>query len=217
MDLAPLWISLQTTLAATAIALVLGLAAARWRLNAPPFIARWVDTMLVLPLALPPTVIGFLLLVLLGRHGWIGAPLAHLGIALVFSWPATVITAVVVAFPLVYLTAYGAFRQIDRELYDAAKVLGASETSMFLHITLPLARSGILSGVLLGFTRALGEFGATLMLAGNIPGKTQTLPLAIYFAMEAGNTREALLFAGLSGVICLAVVAMQNRRWRQTF
>ena len=158
MDLSPLWISLKTTIAATIVALVLGLAAARWRLKAPRLFARWIDTLLLLPLALPPTVIGFGLLVLLGHHGWIGAPLERLGISLVFSWPATVITAVVVAFPLIYLTAYGAFLQIDRELYDAAKVMGASEMNMFLHITLPQAWPGILSGVLLGFTRALGEF-----------------------------------------------------------
>ena len=217
MDLTPLWISLKTTVVATSLALVLGIVAARWRLKAPAWLARWIDVLLVLPLALPPTVIGFILLVTLGRHGWIGAPLAQLEISLVFSWPATVIAATVVAFPLIYLTAGGAFRQIDREIYDSAKVLGASETSIFLHITLPLAWPGILSGALLGFTRALGEFGATLMLAGNIPGKTQTMPLAIYFAMESGNTSDALLFACCSAVVCLLVVAMQNRWWRQTW
>ena len=216
MHLAPLWISLKTTLTATAFALVLGLAAARWRMGATRRWAGWVDTLLVLPLALPPTVIGWMLLLLLGRRGWIGAVLQRFDLSVVFSWPATVITAVVVAFPLVYLTAYGAFQQIDRELYDAAKVTGASELSMFWHITLPLAWPGILSGALLGFTRALGEFGATLMLAGNIPGKTQTLPLAIYFAMESGQERDAVLYSLVSALICFGVVAAQTRWWRRS-
>jgi len=210
VDFSPVSISLKTTLAATSLALVFGLAAARWSLKASPAWVRVLNAVIILPIALPPTVIGLGLLLLLGRHGWIGSPLWQVGLSVVFTWPATVITATVVAFPFVYMTARGAFLQIDAELYDAARVMGASETSMFYHITLPLAWPGILSGMLLGFGRALGEFGATLMLAGNIPGKTQTLPLAIYFAMEAGDQTAAILYACLSALICLGVVAVQT-------
>src|ERR1035438_2151114 len=138
----------------------------------------WIDGALTLPLVLPPTVVGFFLLLLFGRRSLLGAALEQVGITIVFSWPATVIAATVVAFPLMYRTTLGAFEQVNPTLLDAARSLGASERVVFRRVLLPLAAPGVLAGTVLSFARALGEFGATLMLAGNIPGRTQTMPLA---------------------------------------
>lgn len=143
------------------------------------------------PLVLPPTVVGFGLLLAIGRNGPVGQLLQYGGLRLVFTWYAAVFTAAVVAFPLFYRAAIGAFKQIDPALLDAARVEGTSEWAVFGHIALPLAFLGILAGTLLTLARALGEFGATLMLAGNVPGQTQTIPIAIYFAVEAGALKES--------------------------
>src|ERR1700722_10650094 len=206
LDLSPLWISLKTTFAATALVLVLGVAAASWRTGRQ---SRWwevFDGVLLLPLVLPPTVVGFFLLVLLGRNGPLGSLLWRLGTSLVFTWPATVIAATVVTFPLMYLTACGALDQIDASMLEAARMLGASELEVFLRIALPLAWPGILAGTVLSFARSLGEFGATLMLAGNIPGRTETIPVAIFFDMESGDTSSALLWASIVLAVSLAVL-----------
>ncbi len=168
-----------------------------------------IEGIFVSPLILPPTVVGFLLLLLFGKNGLLGQLLLQLNFSIVFTWYAGVITATVVAFPLMYRTALAAFEQIDANLLRVAKTLGASELTIFWRITLPLAMPGILAGTTLAFARALGEFGATLMLAGNIPGQTQTIPLAIYFAVEAGEMKEALMWAlaimgiSLSGIIAV--------------
>jgi molybdate transport system permease protein len=207
LDLTPIWISLKTSLAATAIVLVTGLAAAGWRAGRKSRAWDLLDGVLLLPLVLPPTVVGFFLLVLLGRNGPIGRLLWKLGTTVVFSWPATVIAASVVAFPLMYVTARGALEQIDPNVMEAARTLGASELEVFMDVALPLAWPGILAGTVLSFARALGEFGATLMLAGNIPGRTQTIPVAIFFAIEAGDTREALGWVVIVLAISLAVLA----------
>lgn len=145
----------------------------------------------MIPLVLPPTVVGFVLLMLCGKNGWLGQILTQWNLRLVFTWYAAVLAAVVIAFPLIYRAALGAFSQIDRLLLDAARVEGASEAEVFWYIALPLAMPGIIGGAILAFARALGEFGATLILAGNIPGQTQTIPMAIYFSVEAGNVEEA--------------------------
>jgi molybdate transport system permease protein len=206
LDLSPLWVSLKTTLAATALVLVLGVTAASWRTGRQ---SRWwevFDGVLLLPLVLPPTVVGFFLLVLLGRNGPLGSLLWRIGASLVFSWPATVIAATVVTFPLMYLTACGALDQIDASMLEAARTLGASELEVFLNVALPLAWPGILAGTVLSFARSLGEFGATLMLAGNIHGRTETIPVAIFFDMESGDTGAALAWASIVLVISLAVL-----------
>jgi molybdate transport system permease protein len=206
LDLAPLWISLKATFTATALVLVLGVAAAHWRTGRQSRFWELFDGVLLLPLVLPPTVVGFFLLVLLGRNGLLGSQLWRVGISLVFSWPATVIAATVVTFPLMYLTACGALDQIDAGMLEAARMLGASEREVFLRIALPLAWPGILAGTVLAFARSLGEFGATLMLAGNIPGRTETIPVAIFFDMESGDTRDALVWASVVLAVSLAVL-----------
>src|SRR6202051_3223400 len=206
-DFSPLWISLETALTATVLTVALGLAAAGWRAGRRSRLWEVFDGVLLLPLVLPPTVVGFFLLVLFGRTGPLGRLLWRAGITLVFSWPATVIAATVVAFPLMYLTARGSFELIDPSMLEAARTLGSSEWEVFMYVTLPLAWPGILAGAVLSFARALGEFGATLMLAGNIPGRTETIPVAIFFAIEAGESAEALgLVAALTALSCLVLV-----------
>ena len=153
-----------------------------------------VDLLVTLPLVLPPTVTGYYLIVLLGRRGWLGAPVyAWTGWSVAFTWYAAVIAATVMALPLLVRTARAAIESVDRELEKAAYTLGRSEWRTALEVTLPLAKNGIIAGLVLAFARALGEFGATLMLAGNIPGKTTTVPLAIYTAVQTGEMGEAVL------------------------
>ena len=207
MDLSPLWISLATSLTATAITFVAGLAAAVWRERYTSPAMALVDGIFLLPLVLPPTVVGFLLLLLFGRNGPLGKLLLQLGTTIVFSWPATVIAAAVVAFPLMYVTSRAALEQVQPELLQAARTLGASEWRVFREIALPLAWPGVLAGTILSFARALGEFGATLMIAGNIPGKTETIPIAIYFAVEADEMQRALTWCAVDVVISLALLS----------
>src|SRR5690606_22741324 len=152
---------------------------------------------------LPPTVTGYYLLVLLGRRGWLGPWLAEWGIELVFTWQGAVIAATVVAFPMVLKAARAAFLDVDHRLEDAAAVLGIAHTGIFFRVTLPLAMRGILAGVLLAFARALGEFGATLMVAGSIPGRTQTLSISIYEAVQAGDDGYANLLVFVTSLTCI--------------
>lgn len=210
MDISPLWISLRTATTATFIAFALGIAAARWMVFSRLRRKELIDGILILPLVFPPTVVGFLLLYLLGRSGPLGQILSAWGISVVFSWPATVIAAAVVAFPLMYRAAKGALEQVDANLLDAARTMGSSEWGVFWRVAVPLAWPGIASGTVLAFARALGEFGATLMLAGNIPGRTQTIPMAIYFAMETGNERVAAYWVIITVIISGAVIGGLN-------
>lgn len=174
------------------------------------------EGLLIAPLILPPTVVGFLLLLLFGKNGFLGQFLSWGNFSIVFTWYAAVITATVVSFPLMYKTALGAFEQIDSSLLQVARTLGASEVRVLLQILLPLATPGLVAGITLSFARALGEFGATLMLAGNIPGQTQTMPMAIYFAVEAGDFREAWLWTvaimsiSLSGLMVVNFTAARR-------
>ena len=195
LDLSSLWISLETSVTATAITFVCGVFVAAWRAHRRGLRPALLDGLFLLPLVLPPTVVGFLLLLLFGRHGPLGRLLLHFGATVVFSWPATVITASVVSFPLMYLTARAALEQVDPHLLQAARTLGASEWHVLRRVSLPLAWPGVLAGTILAFARALGEFGATLMLAGSIPGKTKTIPIAIYFAVESGEMRQAMAWS----------------------
>jgi molybdate transport system permease protein len=204
--LSPLWISLKTVLLTTAITFVLGIAAARWISRYSGKLKPALDGAFILPLVLPPTVVGFGLLLLFGNHGWIGKLLSPLGMTVVFSWPATVISATVMAFPLMYMTTKGAFEQVDTNIENAARTLGASEWRVLTTVTLPLAWPGVAAGTILCFARSLGEFGATLMLAGNIPGKTTTIPVAIYFAIQAGDMKQALYLMVI--VLCIAFASL---------
>jgi molybdate transport system permease protein len=203
-DLSPLWISIAVSLTATAIAVSMGTLAAykMYRVRAQRRFTPLQNTLIsigegiaIVPLILPPTVVGFILLMLFGKHGWLGQILSRWDFQLVFTWYGAVLAATVIAFPLIYRAALGGFEQIDKQLLDAARVEGASEPEVFWYLALPLAMPGILGGTVLAFARALGEFGATLILAGNIPGQTQTMPMAIYFAVEAGNIEEGWFWA----------------------
>src|ERR671932_828710 len=218
-DMSPLWISLKTAIIATLITFFLGIIAAYWMLG---YRGKWkslIEGVFVCPLILPPTAVGFLLLLLFGKNGFIGQLLSSLNFSIVFSWYGAVIAATVVAFPLMYKTALGAFEQIDVNLIRVARTLGASEWTIFWRITIPLALPGILAGTTLAFARALGEFGATLMIAGNIPGQTQTIPMAIYFAVEAGAMNEAWVWAlvimGISFSGIIAANFWQNYRGKR--
>lgn len=225
MDWSPLLISLATSLVATAVTLVAGLTAAAWRQNRAGAGAALIDGILILPLVLPPTVVGFLLLLLFGRNGPFGKLLLQFGATVVFSWPATVIAATVVAFPLMYITARAALEQVDPHLLQAARTLGASEARIFREVALPLAWPGVLAGTILSFARALGEFGATLMLAGNIPGKTETIPIAIYFAVEANEIQRAMAWCAVDVSISIVLLGglyywthaqrLRRERWGQ--
>jgi molybdate transport system permease protein len=167
-----------------------------------------VDVLVTLPLVLPPTVVGYYLIVVLGRRGVLGAAIYELsGFTVAFTWYAAVIAATVMALPLLVRTVRAAIESVDRDLERAAYTLGRSELRTALEVTLPLARNGILAGLVLAFARALGEFGATLMLAGNIPGRTTTVPLAIYTAVQTGESAEALgLVIALTALSCLVLI-----------
>ena len=210
--LEPLLLTLKVALLATIAAALLGVACAKL-LGRKRSLARDVaESLLTLPLVLPPTVLGYYLLVLLGRNGPVGAwLLAHFGITLIFTWQGAVIAAAVVAFPLILRAARAAFADVDPQLEDAARTLGVSESGVFFRVTLPLAWRGVLAGTLLAFARALGEFGATLMVAGSLPGRTQTLSLAIYDAVSAGDDARAnaLTLVSLVAAISILIAAAQ--------
>ena len=207
----PLLLSLKVAGWATALDVVLGVATgyalARWRSGARDVI----DSLLTLPLVLPPTVLGYYLLVLLGRRGVLGAWLDGIGIQLVFTWQGAVIASMVVAFPLILKSARAAFEGVDPQLERAARTLGLRETAVFFRVTLPLAARGILAGALLAFARALGEFGATLMIAGNLPGRTQTLSVAVYAAVQAGDDSTANVLVLVTSITCVLVLLAAGR------
>jgi molybdate transport system permease protein len=205
------WIALALTLKvagwATALNLVLGIAVG-YAMAHGRFAGRDVlDALLTLPMVMPPTVLGYYLLVLIGTQGPLGGWLLdHFGIRLIFTWQAAVIAATVVAFPLVLKSARAAFENVDPQLEDAGRTLGIGNLGVFFRVSLPLAWRGILAGVLLAFARATGEFGATLMVAGSIPGKTQTLSIAVYEAVQAGQDDTAAFLVGVISVTCIAVL-----------
>jgi len=206
--LSAIGLSARVAVAATAVNAIVGVPLA-YLLARRRFAGRaLVDLLVTLPLVLPPTVTGYYLIVVLGRRGWLGAPLyAITGWSVAFTWYAAVIAATVMALPLLVRTARAAIESVDRDLERAAFTLGRPEWRAALEVTLPLARRGILAGLVLAFARALGEFGATLMLAGNIPGRTTTVPLAIYTAVQTGETSEArVLAAALTALSCVVLV-----------
>lgn len=212
----PAWIALRLSLKvacwATLLALVFGVAFG-YLLARKRFPGReLLDAVLTLPMVMPPTVLGYYLLVLIGREGVIGAWLMqHFGINLIFTWQAAVIAAAVVAFPLVLKGARAAFETVDQQLEQAATVLGVPPFGVFLRVTLPLAWRGVLGGTLLAFARSMGEFGATLMVAGSIPGKTQTLSIAVYEAVQAGQDDSANLLVIITSLVCITVLVAANK------
>ena len=207
----PILLSLKVAGLATAASFCAGVAAA-WLLarRRSPFSAV-LDAMCTLPMILPPTVLGYYLILLVGRRGVIGPWLAECGINLIFSWQGAVVAATVVVFPLIYKSARAALELVDPRLENAARTLGASEWKVFWQVSLPLAWRGIVAGGMLAFARGMGEFGATLMIAGNIPGKTQTLALAIYDAFQAGNDEQATVLVVLTSCLCLTILVVADR------
>lgn len=205
--LTPLWLSLKVagtaTLAAFLAGVPLAFAVARKR-----FWGReLVDSLATLPLVLPPTVLGYYLIVVVGRQGWLGRWLEdNLGVTLIFTWQGAALAAAVVSLPLVFKSARAAFEDVSQDLENVGRTLGLSEAAVFFRVSLPLARRGLLAGAMLAFARAMGEFGATLMVAGNLPGKTQTLSLAVYTAVQTGNERLAAFLVVLTSGVCLIIL-----------
>ena len=212
IDLSPLWISLETAAATIAIVFVLGVVAAWWVERLSSEKAKiFIDGIFTLPMVLPPTVAGFFLLVIFGNNRLVGRFfMDSFGVQIAFSWLATVLAAAVISFPLMYRSARGALMQVDKGIMEAGRSLGMTEWRIFWRLHLPNALPGIIAGGLLAFARGLGEFGATAMLAGNIAGKTRTLPLAVYSAVAAGDFDSAGVYVLIIVTICLAVVIGLN-------
>ncbi|EGZ45221.1 molybdate ABC transporter permease subunit [Neisseria wadsworthii] len=207
-----LYLSLKVAGLATLLNIIVGTAAG-FALARLKFWGRdFLDTVLTLPMVMPPTVLGYYLLVLLGRKGPLGSWLQeHFGITLIFTWQGAVIAAMVVTFPLIFKPARAAFENVNPQLEQAARSLGLGAAAVFFRVSLPLAWRGILAGVLLAFARALGEFGATLMVAGSIPNETQTLSIAVYEAVQAGNDSLANSLVLLISVVCVVILLAIGR------
>ncbi|MEG0476567.1 MAG: molybdate ABC transporter permease subunit [Raoultibacter sp.] len=216
IDYSPLWVTLKTTGTAIIFIFILGLAAAYFSLRIPPRAQDVVDSLFTIPMVLPPTVCGFLLLLAFGRNTAVGQWFIDIGFPLIFSWQATVIAAVVVAFPLMYRSARGAFENLDPNMLDAARTLGWSNAKIFFTLMLPLSWSSIAAGTVLSFARALGEFGATLFLAGNYLGITRTIPIAIYFEWMNGNTDVAIFWTIIIMLFSFVVILFINLWGRRT-
>ena len=210
--LTPLWLTLKVALLATLLAGVAGITLGWWMARRRFVGHAVVDSFLMLPMVLPPTVLGYYLIVVVGRNGVLGRYLDQwFGINLMFTWQGAVIAASIVSLPLIYKAARAAFEDADPRMVLAARTLGASELEIFLRISLPLAGRGVVAGLMLAFARAMGEFGATLMIAGNLPGKTQTLSIAVYDAVQAGNDAQALWLTLLISVVCMFVLVVSSR------
>ena len=212
MDLSPIIISLKTATLSIIITFFLGVAAAQFVFRLKSKTMKTIlDGLFTLPLVLPPTVAGFFLLYIFGMRRPIGKFLIeYFAVKIAFSWGATVLAAVVISFPLMYRSARGAFEQVNPDVLSAGRTLGMSEWSIFFRVMIPNALPGIISGGVLAFARGLGEFGATAMIAGNIPGRTRTLPLAVYSEVAAGNMDAAYQYVLVIVIICFAIVAAMN-------
>ncbi|WP_256758053.1 molybdate ABC transporter permease subunit [Cohnella sp. WQ 127256] len=208
----PIILSIKVSAIASVLVFVLAVLFSRWMAKAKFYGKNLVETLLLLPLVLPPTVVGFILLVALGRRSLIGEWYEKLfNGPILFTWGVAVIAAVVIAFPLAYRTMRAGFEEVDRNLEDSARAQGATEWQVFRYITMPLAAKTLTAGYILGFARALGEFGATLMVAGNIPGRTQTIPTAIYIAVDGGNMRIVWLWVGIMTLLAFLMLLVANR------
>jgi len=209
MDFRPFFITFRVAILATVITFFLGLLAASlvYKMKKGKGI---VDAVFTLPMILPPTVAGFFLLLAFGRNGFIGGFLHSIGISVVFTWMGAVIASIFVSFPLMYRTARGAFEQIDQNIIYAAETLGFSKIKIFWTIKVPMAKAGILAGTVLSFARALGEFGATIMIAGNIPGRTQTMAIAVFSAVSAGQREVAYIWVAILSMMSFAMIMLMN-------
>lgn len=210
MDYSPLIISLKTALVSTLITFFLGLFVAYKMSQYKGRFKGIIDGVLNLPLVLPPTVIGFFLLLLFGRNGLIGSLLSYINVQIIFTWTANVIAAVTVSFPMMYKSTRSAFESVDQNLVGASMTLGSSPIRTFWKVILPMSSSGVAAGTILAFARAMGEFGATLMIAGSITGRTKTMPIAIFFASESGNEDEALMWVLIIVFLSLVIMFVMN-------
>ena len=214
-DLSPLWLSLRVAVISTGFVFIASLALARLMNRREFFGKSLVEALILLPLVLPPTVIGFGLIVLFGVNGPLGILLEQwFGFRVVFNWIGAAIASFVVSLPLMYQSVLAAFDKVDPRWENVARTMGVSEWRIFRTITFPLAWSGILAGLILAFARGIGEFGATLMIAGYIPGVTETVPLAIYFAYEAGDMEKALFWVLIISSLGVAAITWVNY-WRK--
>ncbi len=208
----PLWLTLKVALLATLFAGIAGIGLGWWMARRRFPLHSVLDAALVLPMVLPPTVLGYYLIVLVGRNGVLGQWMERwFGVTLLFTWQGAVLAAAVVAFPLIYKAARAAFEDTDVRYAQAARTLGAGEWEVFWRIVLPLAMRGIAAGLALTFARAMGEFGATLMIAGNLPGRTQTLSVAVYSAVQAGDDRLALTLTLVISLVCIVLLVIASR------
>ncbi|MCC6501944.1 MAG: molybdate ABC transporter permease subunit [Deltaproteobacteria bacterium] len=193
MDLFPLFLTIKVSFVATVLTIAVGLTLA-WVMAKKDFWGKGLlDVVIMQPLVIPPTVLGYYLLAFFGRSGWLGGVLDSLGIEIVFTWKGAVLAAFISSLPLFVKPARAALEGVGADLENAARLLGKTEWQVIRTITLPLAWRGLLAGAVMAFARATGEFGATLMVAGNIPGVTQTLPIAIYDAVQSGDSNAANL------------------------
>jgi len=219
MDYSPLFISLKVALIATVFTIVFGVLAARFVVRLKRF-QGLIDGIFTLPMILPPTVVGFVLLLIFGKNGWIGRMLSLLDVTVVFTWSAAVIASTVVSFPILYRTVRGAFEEVDTDLIHAARTLGLHEAEIFFRIILPNVVPSLIAGTILAFARALGEFGTTIMIAGNIPGRTQTMAVAVYTAVQAGNRELAfhwmIIICAISFSSMFLINLVNNRHRRKS-
>jgi molybdate transport system permease protein len=216
LNLTPLWLTLRIASLATLFAFLVGVTIAFFiaRRN---FLGRdMLDALLTLPLVLPPTVLGYYLIVILGRNGWLGYWLKQtFGISLIFTWQGGVVACSLVSLPMIFKSARAAFEGVEKNYEYAARTLGLSELAIFFRVSFPLAWRGILAGTMLAFARAMGEFGATLMIAGNLPGRTQTLSMAVYDAVQAGNTQLANILVLITSVACMLILVISGKLLKQ--
>jgi molybdate transport system permease protein len=212
VDLTPLWLTLKVAGVATLLTFLVGVNLAFLVARSRFWGREGLDAFCTLPLVLPPTVLGYYLIVIIGRQGWLGHWLqATWGISLIFTWQGAALAAAVVSLPLIFKSARAAFEEVDANLENAARTLGLSEAAIFFRVSLPLAWRGILAGAMMAFARSMGEFGATLMVAGNLPGKTQTLSIAVYDAVQAGNDAGATMLVLLISVVCITILVVSSR------
>lgn len=212
MEISPFIVTLKTSFVATIITFFLGIFLA-YKIMRMKKLKNFFDAIIMLPMILPPTVIGFFLILIFGKKSLIGQFFLQFDINFVFTWKAAIISAVIVSLPLMYRTTRGAFEQLDKNIIYAAQTLGVSERKIFWKIILPNARHGILAGTILSFTRALGEFGATIMFAGNIPGVTQTISTAIYSAVQANDYDLAFKLSGLLATLSIIFILILSKKF----
>lgn len=210
-DFTPFWISIKVALISTVIVTIIGVLISKWLYERKGIIARILESIIVLPIVLPPTVMGFILLIIFSPHSVVGRFFSNvLHIPVVFTMTGAVIASVIVSFPLMYQHTVQGFRGIDSKMLNTARTMGASERKIFYRLVVPLSKCSILSGIMMSFARAIGEFGATLMVAGYIPNKTNTLPLEIYFLVEQGKENQAWLWVLVLVAFAIVVISTIN-------